>query len=160
MRSSEKKAIRFHAELLLAKSNEQGEDALKRSLGEAKGCKERAGWGKESWALQEERSCQLWLLEINQRAEEKHLAQLVWGDRAHLESAAPSTKAACSFRTASVLFRPSITSRSPPMERKSFALSTWERADPCQHRTATGLGTQSSSSPGVPSPHPSPSHQL
>lgn len=46
MRSSEKKAIHFHAELLLAKSNEQGEDALKRSLGEAKGCKERAGWGK------------------------------------------------------------------------------------------------------------------
>lgn len=46
MRSSVKKMISFHAELLLAKSNEQGEDALKRSLGEAKGCKEKAGSGK------------------------------------------------------------------------------------------------------------------
>lgn len=49
-----------------------------------------------------------------------------------------------------MLFRPSITSRSPPMDRKSFALSTWERADPCQHGTAAGLETQFSSSSGAP----------
>lgn len=49
MRSSEKKAISSHAELLLAKSNEQDEDALKGSLGEAKGCEEKAGWGKRKF---------------------------------------------------------------------------------------------------------------
>lgn len=82
-------------------------------------------------------------LVINGGAEEKHTQPIGLGrSRAHLESAAPRTKAACSFRTGSVLFKPSITSWSPPMERKSFALSTWGRADPCQHQTATATGLQ------------------
>lgn len=82
-------------------------------------------------------------LAINGGAEEKHTQPVGLGrNRAHLESAAPRTKAACSFRTGSVLFKPSITSWSPPMERKSFALSTWARADPHQYQPATAAGLE------------------
>lgn len=89
-------------------------------------------------------------------AEEKHGAHgspadftlLPKRDRAHLDSAAPRTKAACSFSTASVLFSPSITSWRPPMERKSLALSTWERAAPRQYNPPSQVPHNSWSTPG------------
>lgn len=47
-----KKSIHsFHAELLLAKFNEQGEDVLKKSLGEVKGCKKGARQGRRNFGV-------------------------------------------------------------------------------------------------------------
>lgn len=112
----------------------------RKAWGKLKAARRGLGRGEETLVSQEEK---LPALVINGGAEEKHTQPVGLGrSRAHLESAAPRTKAACSFRTGSVLFKPSITSWSPPMERKSFALSTWERADPRQHQTATATGLE------------------